>query len=114
MQVIQETQKFNPIEVKVLVETQEEYNDLTGYIKNYGPKPVSSGNQPDEEGWISNEGNDTESWPEGCGINDNTKITVEYRNGNFETDEAQNFMFECWKSTDWSGMDIVSFRVENN
>ena len=110
MKVIQETQKFNPIEVKVLVETQEEYDDLLEYIKNYGPKPVSFGNQPDEDGWISNEGNDNRWWPNGYGIICNqTVIEVLYRNGEKETLVALHS--PCWKSTDFAGYDIIKFRI---
>jgi hypothetical protein len=110
MKIIQETQKFNPIEVKVLVETQEEYDNLLKYIKNYGTKPVSSGNQPDEDGWISNIGNDTYTWPDFYGITDCTVIEVIKRSGKREVGEASTW-FATWKETDSDPDDIVKFRI---
>jgi len=110
MKVIQETTQFNPIEVKVLVETQEEYNDLIGYIKNYGPKLVSSGNQPDSDGWISNEGNDFCIWPDGCGIEAYTWVEIERRNGVTEKRNAGKWL-ESWKETDGCDIDIIKFRI---
>jgi hypothetical protein len=110
MKVIQETQKFNPIEVKVLVETQEEYDNLLKYVKNYGTKPVFSVNQPDKDGWISNIGNDTERWPEGYGITKNTVIEIKRRNGDTEKDYAHAWRVS-WTEIDEDEVDIVKFRI---
>ena len=110
MQIIQETTKFNPVEVKVLVETQEEYNDLIGYIKNYGPKPVSSGNQTDSDGWISNIGNDTWTWPEGYGIDANTCVKIKRRDGSYR-EGCAGYWEPSWCEVDGEELDIVEFRI---
>jgi hypothetical protein len=110
MRIIQETQQFNPIEVKVLVETQEEYNNLLEYVKSYETKAVSSGREPDSDGWISNEGNNTRTWPEGYGIVCNTKIEVKKRNGKTDATFADSW-YECWKETDRDPDDIIKFRI---
>ena len=110
MRIIQETQQFNPIEVKVLVETQEEYNNLLEYVKNQETKAVSSGQQPDEDGWISNVGNDTERWPEGYGIDGGTLIETKHRSGESRTRHASTWC-ATWKETDGHLGDIIKFRI---
>ena len=110
MRIIQETQKFNPIEVKVLVETQEEYNNLLEYVKNQETKVVSSGREPDSEGWISNIGNDTERWPCGYGVTKDTKIEIRRRNLVHEK-QCAGFWDISWCETDGSKWSIIEFRV---
>ena len=111
MQIIQETQQFNPIEVKVLVETQEEYNDLLEYIKNYGVKSVSSGQEPDSEGWISNIGNSTWGPPKGYGINANTRIEIKRRHRESTERNPAGYWDISWEETNKSKWDIVKFRI---
>jgi hypothetical protein len=110
MRIIQETQEFNPVEVKVLVETQEEYNDLIGYIENYGPKPVSSGKQPDSDGWISNVGNSTWNWPDGYGITEDTLIETLHRTGEKEKERAEEWS-SAWCEVEDKEYDIIKFRI---
>ena len=110
MRIIQETQQFNPVEVKVLVETQEEYNNFLEYVKNYETKVVSSGKQPDPEGWISNIENKTYPWPSGYDINPDTPIEVEKRNG-IRLFGAAGAWLVSWNGTRNHVNDIVRFRI---
>jgi hypothetical protein len=110
MRIIQETQKFNPIEVKVLVETQEEYNNLLEYVKNYETKAVSSGQQLDSEGWITNIGNSTWNWPEGYGITEDTLIETLHRNGEKEKERA-SYWSSAWCEVEDKDYNIVKFCI---
>jgi hypothetical protein len=66
--------------------------------------------QPDSVVWFSNIGNDTERWPEGCGVNRNTKIEIKRRNGTTEIDYAHKWTVS-WTETDKDEYDIVRFRI---
>jgi len=110
MRIIQETTQFNPIEVKVLVETQEEYNNLLEYVKNQETKAVSSGQQLDSEGWITNIGNHTYYWPKGYGITKDTLIQIERRNGEVRDGLASDW-HGSWVEDDNDPWDIVKFRI---
>ena len=78
---------------------------LIGEKVNTDSKP-----QPDSVVWFSNIGNDTERWPEGCGVNRNTKIEIKRRNGTTEIDYACEWTVS-WTETDKDEYDIVRFRI---
>jgi hypothetical protein len=64
----------------------------------------------EDEGWISNEGNDTERWPEGYGIDPETRIQVKRRNGDIENGPAWQWA-AMWCETDKHPQDITEFRI---
>ncbi len=64
----------------------------------------------EDEGWISNEGNNTFSWPYGYGITANTMIEIIKRDGRKSTNEAGTWT-SLWKETDQWHADIVKFRI---
>lgn len=63
-----------------------------------------------EEEWISNEGNNTYSWPLGYGITENTMIEIIKRDARRATGQAGMWAI-FWKETDRSDGDIVKFRI---
>jgi hypothetical protein len=78
---------------------------LLGVKANTDSKP-----QPDSEGWISNVGNDTQCWPEGYGINRDTKIEIKRRNGDIVKDHAYIWNVS-WTETEGDDWNIVEFRI---
>ena len=65
----------------------------------------------EDEGWISNVGNSTKTWPEGT-VQYSDTIQVVSRSGKVETTPARNLQSSIrWWETDKCQMDIVKFRI---
>ncbi len=65
----------------------------------------------EDDGWISNTGNDSWGWPDGYGITNNTIIEVKFRCGDVVTNPAVWFYHGCWRETDGARNDIIEFRI---
>jgi hypothetical protein len=66
--------------------------------------------QEDDDGWISNEGNSTCTWPSGYGISDSTMLEVKYRDGASDKGVACDWG-DAWYETEGKGWDIIKFRI---
>ena len=66
--------------------------------------------QEEDEGWISNIGNSTCTWPKGYGITEDTLICIEQRRGTIKEGVASNWEM-CWRETDDTPLDIIKFRI---
>ena len=66
--------------------------------------------QEDDDGWISNEGNSTCTWPSGYGISDSTMLEVKYRDGASDQGVACDWG-DAWYETERKGWDIMKFRI---
>jgi hypothetical protein len=64
------------------------------------------------EGWISNKGNNTCIWPDGCGVTRESVIEVERRNGKRNIYSASSLeQTTFWRSCDNDPYDIINFRI---
>jgi DNA polymerase III epsilon subunit-like protein len=64
----------------------------------------------EDEGWISNEGNSTCTWPNGYGITEETRVEVKYRDNT--SDKGAACCWEAsWCEVDGKSWDIVKFRI---
>jgi hypothetical protein len=67
--------------------------------------------QEDDEGWISNTGNDTYTWPDGCGVWYDTLIECTLRNGSLVKHLAGDIHSPYWNEVDNETTDIIKFRI---
>jgi hypothetical protein len=65
----------------------------------------------EDEGWISNIGNDTYTWPDGYGVWHDTLIECTLRNGSLVKHLAGNIHSPYWNEVDNESRDIVKFRI---
>ena len=64
----------------------------------------------EDEGWISNIGNNSYSWPFGYNISYDTYIEIERRDGVRKRGRAGGWL-PSWRSCDNNPYDIVKFRI---
>ena len=65
----------------------------------------------EDEGWISNIGNDTYTWPNGCGVWHDTLIECALRNGSLVKHLAGDIYSLYWNEVDNESTDIMKFRI---
>jgi hypothetical protein len=101
MKILNETTVFQPKTIEVLVETQEEHDALVKFVTD----------KSNADGWISNIGNDTYRWPDGFGINEDTKLEVEKRNGCIGVGLASEWDVSWCEMARHNTLAIVRFRI---
>ena len=110
--IVKEYKKYLPCLEDAYDEPNVEYifDGVTHVLKSVKMIGESADKQPTDNGWISNIGNDTERWPEGYGIKHYTKLQIERRNGDIDTDTAGKWNIS-WTETDKDAYDIIKFRI---
>jgi hypothetical protein len=110
--VVKEYKKYIPCLDDAYDEPNVEYvfDGVTHVLKSVKMLGEGTKEQPTGDGWISNEGNDTERWPDGYGVTRDTKIETKHRNGDTGIDYAYKWTV-TWTETDKDEYDIVKFRI---
>lgn len=86
------------------------FSDTIERIENWLREKFPEESTQLDEGWISNVGNDTYTWPDGYGVTRLTRIEVKLHNGDISEGDAEDWE-SSWKETDGGSYDIVAFRI---
>jgi hypothetical protein len=110
--IVKEYKKYLPCLDDAYDEPNVEYTfcGVTHVLKSVKMLGEESKEQPTEDGWISNIGNDTYYWPEGYGIDANTQVKVKRRDGSY-SDGYAGYWEPSWCEVDGESSDIVAFRI---
>jgi hypothetical protein len=110
--VVKEYKKYLPCLDDAYDEPNVEYtfDGVTHVLKSVKMIKEESREQPTDNGWINNIGNDTFHWPDGYGVRSDTWIEVKRRNNTTVRGRACTWN-ASWHEIANHPLDIIEFRI---